>query len=299
MSFKILNNCIFHFQKFPFIFKSTYSFLTVFCYLLIFSTASIISLNIFNTAALYSITDNSDNLSLFWGGGSKSVHFFCWFSFIMAYLPMCRVTFDCEWLLNLQTELLKISSRDNCFRFCSCSCWISQAQIPHLLTRPRPNILVALWLLTSDSCFHCPLIYWLLYLWKEGPWRLLLLLMRPEMAQRVCPWEPHYQKQKSDCDGLHDVDSVKLELCYPQIVSFCGCGFEFTKRNLYEIYKAEWSNGHYSLKVVVVRHADRNTQMCPAGWSLPLLSPVPCPVFLPITHPVDSQQPHTYDQIHK
>ena len=34
---------------------------------------------------------------------------------------------------------------------------MSQAQIPHLATRTRPNILIALWfILLSALCFHCP-----------------------------------------------------------------------------------------------------------------------------------------------
>lgn len=73
-----------------------------------------------------------------------------------------------------------------------------------------------------------PLIYCLLYLWREDPLKLLLPLMRPDMPPRVYPRESNYQKQKSDCDGLHGVDSVKLELCYPQILSFCGCGLKET-----------------------------------------------------------------------
>ena len=39
----ILHSCIFHFQKFPFIFKFAYSLLMVFCCLLIFATEPIVS----------------------------------------------------------------------------------------------------------------------------------------------------------------------------------------------------------------------------------------------------------------
>lgn len=39
------------------------------------------------------------------------------------------------------------------------------------------------------SCFHCPPpLYWLIYLSREGPWRLLLPLMRPEMPEKVSSW---------------------------------------------------------------------------------------------------------------
>ena len=57
--------------------------------------------------------------------------------------------------------------------------------------------------------------------------RLLLPLMRPDMPPRMYPRESNYQKQKSDCDGSHGVNSVKLELYYPQILS-CVCELKET-----------------------------------------------------------------------
>lgn len=104
---------------------------------------------------------------------------------------------------------------------------MSQAQIPHLATRPRPNILVALWfILLSALSFTAPDLL------------LAVFVERGSFETSTTSYETrHASKSVSQSQTTRSrnltlmVCMVLTQLswnCYPQILSFCGCGLKET-----------------------------------------------------------------------
>lgn len=108
---------------------------------------------------------------------------------------------------------------------------------------------------SSASCFYCPYSAGCRVCGK----RVLgdsYHLLRDQRCLRKCVPESHTAEQKSNCSSLFSVYLVKLHLCFPKSSPPVAVGLSWLGTCV-RLRRQKWSNGHYSLEVVIVRRDDR------------------------------------------
>lgn len=151
----------------------------------------------------------------------------------------------------------------------------------------------------SASCSHCSLPYWLLYLWREDPWRLLLLLW-DQRCWRKCFLESHTAKSRNLIVVVYNV-WTSLSWNYVSQNPLLLCLWVWVEQEEL-VWDLEGRNESTAITLWKLLESDMVTEICKGA-----LQNQACPCsplfhvqfFLPITDTIDQQQPNTYDQIHR